>query len=159
MQQEELKTLFDKQAAGYDKQSARMAAIRDCLHLLVKSVFSDLPTDANILYVGTGTGAERAYLATNFPDWTFTGVEPSGAMLEVCRMRAETEGYASRCEFHEGYLDSLPEKQSFDGATCFLVSQFFLAQSARSNFFRTIARRLKPGGILASADLASYVNS
>ncbi len=159
MQQAELNTLFDQQAAGYDKQWGKMAPIRDCLHLLIKSVFSDLPIDANILCVGAGTGAEMAFLAENFPAWRFTAIEPSGAMLKVCRQRAEANGYISRCEFHEGYVDSLPGTEKFDGATCFLVSQFLIDQSARSEFFRAIGRRLKPGGILASSDLTSDVGS
>jgi hypothetical protein len=35
------------------------------------------------------------------------------------------------------------------------VSQFILAPDARVHFFRAIAQRLRPGGYLASADLAS----
>jgi len=159
MQKEELKAIFDQQAASYDKQWARMAPIRDGLHLLLESVFADLPADARILCVGVGTGAELAYLAQKFPDWRFTAVDPSGAMLEVCRQRAEAEGYLSRCHFHEGYLDSLAVEGLHDGATCFLVSQFILAQEARAEFFRGIANRLRPGGVLASSDLASDIDS
>jgi len=159
MQQEELKALFDQQAAGYDKQWARMAPIREGLHFLLEAVFADLPADARVLCVGAGTGAELAFLARIFPRWRFTAVEPSGAMLDVCRQRATAEGYASRCYFHEGYLDSLPIEELHDGATCFLVSQFILSQAARSEFFRTIANRLQPGGVLASSDLASDVGS
>jgi tRNA (cmo5U34)-methyltransferase len=159
MQKEELKAIFDQQASGYDKQWARMAPIRDGLHLLLESVFADLPADARILCVGVGTGAELAYLAQKFPGWRFTAVDPSGPMLDVCRQRAETEGYLSRCYFHEGYLDSLPTEELHDGATCFLVSQFILAQEARTAFFRGIANRLRPGGVLASSDLASDIES
>lgn len=159
MQKEELKAVFDQQAAGYDKQWARMAPIRDGLHFLLESVFADLPEDARILCVGVGTGAELAYLAQKFPGWRFTAVDPSGAMLEVCRQRAEAEGYLSRCYFHEGYLDSLPTEGMHDGATCFLVSQFILAQEDRAEFFRAIAKRLKLGGVLASSDLASDIES
>jgi tRNA (cmo5U34)-methyltransferase len=39
------------------------------------------------------------------------------------------------------------------------VSQFILDQQARSGFFREISSKLKPGGILASSDLASDVAS
>lgn len=39
---------------------------------------------------------------------TFTAVEPSAQMLAVCRTRAETGGFADRCTFHNGYLDTLP---------------------------------------------------
>jgi tRNA (cmo5U34)-methyltransferase len=159
MQKEELKAIFDQQAAGYDRQWARLAPIRDGLHLLLESVFADLPVDARILCVGVGTGAELAYLAQKFPGWRFTAVDPSGAMLEVCRQRAQAEGFLSRCYFHEGYLDSLPTEDTHDGATCFLVSQFIVEKEDRSAFFRGIANRLRPGGVLASSDLASDIDS
>lgn len=159
MHSDELKALFDQQAAGYDTQWAKMAPMRDALHYLLESVFAELPEDAHILCVGVGTGAEMAHLAGKFPRWRFTAVEPSGAMLDVCRRRAEAEGFASRCDFHEGYLDSLPAGQLHDAATCFLVSQFILEPEARSAFFREIADRLKPDGILASSDLASDTGS
>lgn len=159
MHSEELKAVFDQQASGYDKQWVRMAPIRDGLYFLLESIFADLPADARILCVGVGTGAELAYLARTFPRWRFTALDPSGAMLNVCRQRANAEGHISRCDFHEGYLDSLPIEDLHDGATCFLVSQFILAQEVRSEFFRAIADRLVPGGVLASSDLASDVGS
>ncbi|MBB6096457.1 tRNA (cmo5U34)-methyltransferase [Povalibacter uvarum] len=159
MNQDEVRALFDQQAANYDTQWARTAPIRNCLHLLLDSFFIGLPADARILCVGVGTGAELAHLARKNSAWRFTAVEPSGPMLDVCRQRAEDEGFASRCHFHEGYLDSLPATGLHDAATCFLVSQFILDQSARSEFFRGLARRLGPGGILASSDLASDVQS
>lgn len=159
MHSEELKAVFDQQASGYDKQWARMASIRDGLYFLLESVFADLPANARILCVGAGTGAELAYLARTFPHWRFTAVDPSGAMLNVCRQRANAEGFISRCDFHEGYLDSLSIEDLYDGATCFLVSQFILAQAVRVEFFRAIANRLVPGGVLASSDLASDVGS
>jgi tRNA (cmo5U34)-methyltransferase len=80
-------------------------------------------------------------------------------MLDVCRERAARQGFESRCHFHEGYLDSLPDMQSHDATTCFLVSQFIVEPAARSKFFSEISRRLKSKGILASADLASDVQS
>lgn len=159
MNQDELKALFDQQAAGYDTQWAKTLPIRNCLHLLLDSVFAELPEDARVLCVGVGTGAELAHLAQNNPGWRFTAVEPSGAMLGVCRQLSEKEGFAARCNFHEGYLESLSAIGEFDAATCFLVSQFILDQQARSEFFREISRKLKSGGILASSDLATDVES
>ena len=159
MQPEELKETFDQQASGYDKRSAKMAPIYDGLHFLLEAVFSDLPSEARVLGVGVGTGAELVHLAQKFPQWRFTAVDPAGAMLEICRAKAEEMGFVERCHFHEGYVESLPVKGVHDAATCFLVSQFILEQEARSTFFHSIAQRLKPGGILASSDLASDVGS
>ncbi|GGK08590.1 class I SAM-dependent methyltransferase [Pseudomonas matsuisoli] len=155
MQREALKELFDQQASGYDKQWAGMAPIRETLHLLLRSNFAYLPDDARILCVGAGTGAELAYLAGCFPEWRFTAVDPSGAMLDVCRQKAEHGGFLSRCDFHEGYLGTLSIESHYDAATCFLVSQFLLEAHARIEFFQEIARALKPGGLLANADLAA----
>ncbi|MDH1868155.1 class I SAM-dependent methyltransferase [Pseudomonas sp. GW6] len=159
MRDEEIKALFDQQAAGYDKQWAGMAPIREALYLLLDALFIDLPADARILCVGTGTGAEIAHLAERFPGWRFNALDPSGAMLKLCRQRAEHGGFAQRCDFHEGYLDTLAPEAAYDGATCFLVSQFLLEPAVRTAFFGQIAQRLKPGGLLASVDLAADIQS
>lgn len=159
MNNDELKAVFDQQAASYDDRWAKTAPIRDALHFLLEAVFAELPADARILCVGAGTGEEIDYLAKRHSQWTFVVAEPSGAMLDVCRNKAERAGFASRCSFHEGYVESLAAQSLFDGATCFLVSQFILEQDARIGFFRAIAARLRVGGILASSDLASEAGS
>ncbi|PPD10920.1 class I SAM-dependent methyltransferase [Methylophilus sp.] len=159
MNQEELKTVFDKQASGYEQQQKKLALVHEGLYFQLEWIFSELPQSARILCVGLGAGAELSYLARKFPHWRFTAVEPSGAMLDVCRQRAEKEGFISRCVFHEGYVETLPDIELHDAATCFMVSQFILDKEARSSFFRAISQRLKQNGILVSADLSSTVGS
>lgn len=159
MQPDDIVALFDQQAAGYDRQWARTAPIRDCLYLLLEPLLADLPADARVLCVGAGTGQEMAHLARRFPGWRFTAVEPSGAMLEACRQRAVDAGFADRCGFHHGFLESLPAGAPFDAATCFLVSQFIVDERQRERFFAGIAARLREGGLLASSDLAAETAS
>lgn len=155
MQQHELDALFDQHAPGYDAQWARMAPIRESLYFLLEAVFAALPEDARLLCVGVGTGAEIAHLAQRFPRWRFLALDPSAQMIAACRTRAERDGFADRCEFHAGVLETLPEGHAaFDGATSFLVSQFLLDPAARTVFFADIAKRLRTGGTLAWADLA-----
>jgi tRNA (cmo5U34)-methyltransferase len=159
MNPSEITALFDRQAAHYDSQWEKTAPIQHCLYLLLDSLLADLPTDAAILCIGVGTGAELAHLARKNPGWRFTAVEPSGPMLDECRKRAGREGFAARCTFHQGYLESLPPGVSHDAATCFLVSQFILDHVERTKFFAAIARNLRPGGLLASSDLAADITS
>jgi tRNA (cmo5U34)-methyltransferase len=160
MQRQEPPVAFGQEhAAAYDQRFAKLAAMRDALHLLISAVLADLPAEARILCVGAGTGSELIYLARKFPQWRFTALEPSPPMLEVCRRKAEECGITPRCVFHEGYLDTLPPSAAFDAATSLLVSQFILAPDARAGFFRAIAERLRPGGYLVSADLASDTTS
>ncbi len=159
MNRDQLQETFDQQADSYDEKWARLSAFRASLHLLVGNVFADLPADARLLCVGAGTGAEILDLAARFPGWSFTAVEPSAGMLRAFRSRAEAAGIAARCSFHEGYVETLDEARPFDAATCFLVSQFILERDARIAFFRGIAQRLRPGGLLASSDLSADVDA
>ena len=151
----QLKALFDSQAANYDTQWVRMKAMNEALYFLLESVFAELPADARVLCVGVATGTELINLAQKHPNWHFAALEPSGAMLDVCRRRVEEAGLTARCTFHEGYLSTLPVLQKHDAATCFLVSQFILDRVERAKFFAEIANQLKAGGILASSDLSS----
>lgn len=156
----ESSVVFDKERAStYDTRAARIAPLRDALHLSIRLVLSELPADAQILCVGVGTGLELIYLAQEFPQWQFTAVEPATAMLNICRQKAEEYGIESRCTWHEGYLDSLPASGAFDAATCLLVSHFFMQPEERRKFFSQIASRLRPQGYLVSADLAADMST
>lgn len=159
MNQEELNAVFDKQASVYEEQQKKLGPVHEGLYFQLEWILSDLPESAQILCVGLGAGVELSYLASRFPNWRFTAVEPSAAMLDVCRQRAEQEGFISRCTFHEGYVETLPDMELHDAATCFMVSQFILDKKARAQFFRAISERLKSQAILVSADLSSSVGS
>jgi tRNA (cmo5U34)-methyltransferase len=160
MQNQESSIVFDQErASSYDKRFAKLAPLLDALHLLIHLVLSELPADARILCVGVGTGTELINLAQKFPQWQFTAVEPAAPMLDICRQRAEECAITSRCTFHEGYLDSLPPSNSFDAATCLLVSHFFMQQDERRNFFSQIASRVRPNGYLVSSDLSSDMST
>jgi tRNA (cmo5U34)-methyltransferase len=80
-------------------------------------------------------------------------------MAAAAMHRAKVNGYVDRCTFDTGYLETLSESGRFDCATALLVSQFILNEGERTVFFADIARRLKPGGMLAGSDPASDVNS
>lgn len=159
MTRDEIAALFDHQAAGYDTQWERMSPVREGLYFLIEAAFAKLPADARVLSVGSGTGIEVAFLAARFPRWHFTAVEPSRAMLELCRERAVAAGIAARCTFHHGFLESLEIDVPYDAATCLLVSQFLVDPNARLGLFRDIATRMRPGGVLVNADLAADIAS
>lgn len=160
MPNQESSVVFDKERAStYDTRAAKVAPLRDTLHLLIRLILSELPADARILCVGVGTGLELIYLAQEFPQWQFTAVEPATAMLNTCRQKAKESGIESRCTWHEGYLNSLPASAPFDAATCLLVSHFFMQPEERRKFFSQIASRLRPQGYLVSADLAADMST
>ncbi|HSI84070.1 MAG TPA: methyltransferase domain-containing protein [Candidatus Methylacidiphilales bacterium] len=152
--------LFNKDFASvYDARFVKLAPQKDALHLLMRIIFGELPERARILCVGVGTGAELFALARVFPHLEFTAVDPSQPMLEICEKRAHEEGIASRCTFHNGYIETLPQSDPFNAATSLLVSQFLVRKGERIAFFRTISQHLRPGGVLINADLSGDLDS
>ncbi len=146
---------FDAQnAAAYDDRFAKISALREALLLQTRAILGDLPADARVLCVGAGTGHEVLALATHFSSWRFTVVDPSAPMMAICRRRATEHGFADRCTFHGGYLDSLPPGEPFHAATSLLVSHFLVTTEKRRAFFCEIADRLRPHGRLVTADLS-----
>ncbi|MGE9271543.1 MAG: class I SAM-dependent methyltransferase [Verrucomicrobiales bacterium] len=146
---------FDENhAATYDERFAKLSPLRDAMEILIRAFLADEPENARVLCVGAGTGTEIINLGASFPHWHFTAVEPSAPMLEVCRRKLGEAGFETRCDFHEGFLESLPSSEPFDLATCILVSHFILDAGARRAFLRDMADRLVPGGCLIHVDLA-----
>lgn len=145
---------FDAHAEAYDRHLEPILTVKHLLHRLIQCQFSGLPDAARILVVGAGTGAEARFLAPTFPQWQFTLVDPSEAMLCVGRRHAVAEGFADRCAFHVGRVSSL-KGDAFDAATSVLVSHFLSDAADRNAYFAEIARRLKPGGLLFNADLCA----
>ncbi|CAA0090008.1 Ubiquinone/menaquinone biosynthesis C-methyltransferase UbiE [Zhongshania aliphaticivorans] len=158
-QQDKVTAHFENVAPNYDEQWKKMAPLHHALHVFINASLSKLSNNANVLCVGPGTGSEIINLAQTNPSWTFTAVEPSSAMLTICRQRLTKLGLENRCSFHNGYLDSLETTTKFDAACSILVSHFILNKDTRIQFFSEIANRLNPAGLLVSADLATDLSS
>ncbi|UYW29494.1 class I SAM-dependent methyltransferase [Methylorubrum extorquens] len=99
------------------------------------------PNDAKVLVLGAGGGLELKVFAENRPGWSFVGVDPSAAMLDLARLTLGR--LVNRARLHEGLIDSAPEGP-FDGATCILTLHFIERQE-RARTLREVRRRLKPG--------------
>ncbi len=106
------------------------------------------PSTAHILIVGAGGGMETRALAEAQPDWRFTGVDPSPAMLDLARRTLAP--LANRVELLEGTIDQAPPGP-FDGATCILTLHH-IARDERLRTLREIRRRLRPGANLIVAE-------
>jgi len=97
------------------------------------------PRDAHVLVLGAGGGLELTALAQAHPDWTFTGVDPSAAMLQLAE---RTLGpLMSRVTLIEGLIEDAPEGP-FDAAVC-LLTLHFLGRDERISTIREVHRRLR----------------
>ncbi|MCC9654552.1 class I SAM-dependent methyltransferase [Rhodopirellula halodulae] len=96
--------------------------------------------DGQVLVIGAGGGLELKVFADAQPSWTFDGVDPSPAMLQLAK---QTLGpLVSRVSLHEGKVDVAPDGP-FDAATCILTMHFADLEERR-RMLSSIRERLKP---------------
>jgi SAM-dependent methyltransferase len=139
---------YDDLAEGYARHWGPV--IRPAAEALVDHVAGPVPPGSRILDVGTGTGTLAIAALERWPGVAVTGIDPSGAMLEIARGDARerlSEGAARGLETMTGLADRLPfEEASFDIAMSSFVLQLVPNRSAA---LREIRRVLRPGGRFA----------
>jgi tRNA (cmo5U34)-methyltransferase len=134
--------------ASYAREAPRKVPGLADLHRMAMLLLAEqAPGAARILVVGAGGGMETLALAEAQPDWRFTGVDPSAAMLDLAR--SALAPVADRVTLIEGTVDQAPDAP-FDGATCILTLHH-IDRDARLHTLQQIRRRLKPGARLVIA--------
>ena len=99
------------------------------------------PVDARVLVLGAGGGRELKAFADGQSGWTFDGVDPSAAMLDLARQIVDPHG--DRVRLHQGYVDVAPQGP-FDAAAC-LLTMHFMPVAERRHALAAIHARLRPG--------------
>lgn len=140
-------------AENYARLASASIPGRDGLYQLCSAYFSNLPDAANILVVGCGTGEELIKLAQTLPTASFEAIDPAEPMLALCRERLGSAGLTNRVTLHATTLDHFQSQSSYHAATTILVSQHIQPDEQAQAFFTDIATRLRPSGLLFSADL------
>lgn len=148
----------DTVARSYDERNRALAPIGEHMHFLMALLLGKLPADAEVLCVGVGTGAEVLALAAVFPGWRFVGVDPSAAMLEVCRERLDAAGVRDRCTLRHGYVHDTPNETRFDAVLSVLVGHF-VPRSERLDYYRALVQRLRPGGALVDIEISDDLDA
>lgn len=147
-------SFFNQEMAdAYDHRNRALVPISNCLHFLTGLVLAECPSEARVLCVGVGTGAEILSLAQARPGWFFVGVDPSAEMLNVGRDRLKQAGVLERCELIQGYAEDAPPGP-FDAAVSLLVAHF-IRREQRPAFYSAIHDRLKRGGRFVSAEISA----
>ncbi len=139
--------------ASYDDHIRKLIPGYELVHQQIEAILStELPENAHILIVGCGTGYELSYLLQQHPNWTFTAIDPSAAMLEQARKQLASIGAEQRVQFIQCTTQELDQQNSFDAALAILVIHF-IPEPQKSDFFQAIYQGLKAGGIGLTYDL------
>ncbi|WP_019415679.1 class I SAM-dependent methyltransferase [Paenisporosarcina sp. TG20] len=139
--------IFDMEMAKeYDKGIRRALPSYDALFRMVQSFLrANIKDSANVLVVGAGGGNEIVTFGTANPSWTFAGVDPSEAMLEVALQKAKNEGIEERVSIHVGKIEEIEFTEPFNAATCILVLHFVETIEEKRSLLKTVKEQLKPG--------------
>ena len=139
----------DPKAVGrYAENPPRMVpGYADMQRMAMLLIKERAPAHAQVLVLGAGGGLELKVFAERQLGWSFVGVDPAAAMLDLARMILGD--LAGRTRFHEGFIDSAPEGP-FDGATCILTLHFIKRQE-RLRTLQEVRRRLKPDAPFVAA--------
>lgn len=152
--QSETHRFDEKQALNYDDRIRRLIPAYAALHQMVNALLQSLlPADAQILVVGAGTGMDVITCGLANPNWSFTAIEPSEEMFELCRRNISQAGLSERVRLHCGYVENLPSGQNFHAATSILVSHFIQTEEDKVKYFSNISSLLKTDAPLVLADL------
>ncbi|RYC28402.1 class I SAM-dependent methyltransferase [Ciceribacter ferrooxidans] len=134
--------------SDYVRETPRKVPGLADLHKMTTLLLAErAPGAADVLVVGAGGGLEIKAMAEMRPDWRFTGVDPSPAMLDIARKT--TSRCVERTHLIHGTAVDAPDGP-FDGTVC-LLTLHFLEWHERLETLREIRRRLKPGGVFVAA--------
>ncbi|MDQ2841593.1 MAG: class I SAM-dependent methyltransferase [Acidobacteriota bacterium] len=107
---------------------------------------------ARVLVAGAGGNAQEvSSIAKLRPEWKFTAVDPSAAMLDLAKERIAELGVTLSVDVVHGYVDDLPREPTFDAATLLGVLHHVSKTQDKLRLLRSIADRLKTGAPLILA--------
>lgn len=112
----------------------------------------ELSASHRVLDLATGTADLAIQVAQTEPSVSVVGLDPSGKMLDVGRVKVERGGLASRIELVQGDAQALPfADDSFD-STCIAFGIRNVPDRAQA--LREMARVVRPGGRIAILELS-----
>ncbi|MGD1698414.1 class I SAM-dependent methyltransferase [Dapis sp. BLCC M229] len=137
-------TFFDRWAPSYDWLFP--SVVYQAIHKRLLE-YVNLPTSANVLDLGCGTGKLIHRLAVNFPNLKGTGLDLSPEMISQANSR---NCYPQRLTFLLGNAEEMPFAEEQFDAVFNTIS--FLHYPHPQQVFNEVSRVLRPGGYFYLVD-------
>jgi demethylmenaquinone methyltransferase/2-methoxy-6-polyprenyl-1,4-benzoquinol methylase len=144
--------MFDQIAGRYDLLNRLMSMGIDQSWRRKTVTAMELPPNARVLDLATGTGDLALMIARRHPDARVVGSDPSKRMLEVGIEKVKRLGLTGRVELQKGDAQALPfDDDSFDGCC---IAFGIRNVPDRDAALGEMARVTKPGGRVAILELS-----
>jgi demethylmenaquinone methyltransferase/2-methoxy-6-polyprenyl-1,4-benzoquinol methylase len=146
MRDYQVKRMFESIAFSYDFQNSFLSLRRDSYWRRVMAQCLQLPAEALVLDMATGTGEVAVEICNHHPEARVIGVDFSPRMLTIGRRKGKFKKFDNRIHLSLGDGRQLPLKSgSFEAATiAFGIRNIEERDQALREFYRV----LKPGGQL-----------
>ena len=143
--------MFDQIAGRYDMLNRLMSMGIDQSWRRKTVAAMELPADARVLDLATGTADLAMMIARTHPDASVVGSDPSARMLEVGNDKVERGGLSDRVALELGEAQSLAyADDTFDGCC---IAFGIRNVPDRAAALREMARVTKPSGRVAVLEL------
>ncbi|MHC5037049.1 MAG: class I SAM-dependent methyltransferase [Planctomycetota bacterium] len=146
---------FSRVAGGlYDSLIRKAVPGYEDLHRLSGAILThDLPKDARVLVVGSGTGMEVLHLSRQMRSWRFVACDINEKMCEALRRRVLAAGLEDSVEIVRGSVSEIQPQGDFDGAVLHLVLNFTPDDGSKESLIKAISKRLKSGATFVFSDM------
>jgi tRNA (cmo5U34)-methyltransferase len=142
-----------KRVARYEEIARKAVFGYDQLFTMALSILEVNHNEAaNVLVVGCGSGMELTTFGNIMPNWRITGVDPSAKMIQLAKTKIDEYNLNERILLYQGYVEGLPEKETYDYSTLIFVLRFIPETKDKISLLNNISKRLKPGAKLIIID-------
>ena len=128
-----------------ERINAVIPGVEDMYDMAYSFLKLKLPQKARLLIAGVGPGKDLVHFGSRNSDWEIDGVDPLPEMIKAAEEKLVQ--YNLKANLHLGYVDDLPLKPVYDGASAIFVIHWLPDDDKKMLFLNSISARLKPGAV------------
>lgn len=128
-----------------ERIKAVIPGVEDMYEMAYSFLKLKMPQKARLLVAGVGPGKELLHFGSRNSDWEIDGVDPLPDMIREAEKKLLK--YDLKANLRTGYVDDLPPKPVYDGASAIFVIHWLPNDNKKMAFLNSISARLKPGAV------------
>lgn len=140
--------LMEKTRRDYDEIAEEFSATRKTMWPELADLDKYAKAGDKVLDIGCGNGRLFGYLSEKVKDFSYTGIDVSGKLIEIAQKDFAGKGAEFKAFDGINIPYSGPPAGGFDAVFCLATLPHLPGEELRLKFLRNIKKAVKPGGLL-----------